>query len=155
MVAYKNTPSFIHGSYLCTWHVNLSVSFSPFKFVVLWIQGWILFCSEACAFNNCSMFVEWMDEWAIMGNITFSCHTALKPFLVSHQMDFPPQESDRYKIDRNTWHFHLLLNIQQGSFCLTCSLWFFFWKPSNSLRQPCPSLHKSYEKNRLTWALYF
>lgn len=77
-------PSFRRWSYL-TWCVNVSVSFFPFKIVVLWTQGWILFCSEACAFSKCSMFVEWMDEWAVMRNNTFSCYIALKALLASQK----------------------------------------------------------------------
>lgn len=60
----------------------LCLSFS-FKIVVLWAQGWILFCSEAYAFSKCSMFVEWMDEQAVMRNNTFSYYVALKPLLVA------------------------------------------------------------------------
>lgn len=154
----------MHWSYLCTWYVNLSVSFSPFKFVVLWIQGWILFCSEACAFNNCSLFVEWMDEWAIMRNNTFSCHTALKPFLVSHQFREEGRSISLCKgqIDVRSIETHGIVICYWTSskvlFVLPTPCGSFFWRPSNSLRQPCPSLHRSDEKNRiwgLTWASYF
>lgn len=120
--------------------VCLCLSFS-FEIVVLWAQGWILFCYEAYAFSKCSMFVEWMDEWAVMENNTFSCYVTLKLLLASHRFcgagrDFPLQGWARCKTDWTTWHCHLALSLQQGSCLLIfptvlfgdlpilwCSLW--------------------------------
>lgn len=134
----------------------LCLSFS-FKIVVLWAQGWILFCSEAYAFSKCSMFVEWMDEQAVMRNNTFSYYVALKPLLVACRFgggdaDFPLKGSDRCKTDWNTWHCHLALNTQQGSSCLTYSLWPFL-EISQFSETPCDPLYMRRQERGISYKI--
>lgn len=122
-------PSGTDGISVLTWYVDLSVSFSPFKVLVLPARGWLVFLS--LCLSKCSVFMEWMDEWTTMRNNTFSGHTALKvfpsilPVLWKREIDFPVQGSDRCKTDWNMCHCHLALNIWQGSSWLISCLWSF------------------------------